>query len=170
METNTEMISETPPRGRPSKLFYSEEHRRQFAALYRETTSSRGLANKTYEVRSMSLLGFGADPRFHWLANNTTQKYRQTILAELGRIDDDETLLTVATHLCEMKSTTAIAIAGIRRVRGVRGKPSVEGLRDQLLATVNAWFKAFPDGTWEQVLAAVETFDGDIRQSAVDGE
>lgn len=170
MESDTvrisENISENTPRGRPS-LFFSEQWRRQFAALYRETTTSRGLGNKFYEVRSMSLLGFGADSRYQWLANSTTQRYRKTILQELGRIADEETLLVTAGQLCELKPTTSTAVAGIRRVRGVHGKPTSEGLRERLLATINTWLKEFPSGTWEQVLAAVEVFGLDVKRGAV---
>ena len=75
-------------------------------------------------------------PELHWLLDPEALRrrkphvYRRTIVEELGRIEDDNRLLSVARQLCELKPRTSAAVAIIRKFRGVQKPPDlVEALR-----------------------------------------
>jgi hypothetical protein len=68
---------------------------------------------------------------------------RNTILAELGRVGDSETMVRLARHICTNALPTAQAIAVIRRVRFGKasartGKTRTRALVDRLVAVIDA--------------------------------
>jgi hypothetical protein len=71
------------------------------------------------------------EPSFTWLIDEDASApiFRQTILAELGRIPDPDDMLAVARLICERKPKTRDAVATIRAYRmGRRPKSSPAGL------------------------------------------
>ena len=109
-----------------------------------DCTTRRGKTNRWYGVNALSVLG--DDPLCAWLGCSDmaalkagkTVKVRWTILSELGRLRDPETIREVAHEICEWKPRAAEAVRWIREQRTGRAlKPSVSELTDALLKVLN---------------------------------
>jgi hypothetical protein len=101
------------PRGRP-KVFDSSQTA-MVQQIYPDLKTNRSLQNRMYMVRAMNLLRDSSDCK--WLLDRENHVIRQTILAELGRIDQDEDLLTMARKVCELRPKARDAILIIRTWR-----------------------------------------------------
>lgn len=118
--------------------------------------SERTIQNMSYYLRAFSLLQ--PEPWANgWLIDYPSKaghhgNVRRTILTELGRIEDDETLIAVAQELCELQPTTKEAIALIRHWREVQ-KPL--DLTASLQRTLNAYLQAHPMVTLEEMAEAL---------------
>lgn len=122
-------------------------------SLYPEVKSARGLQEKERQTRAVLLVM--DRPDFRWLFDPQAGTSRNTILAELGRIEDDRLLLEMAGEICRRKPTSREAVAAIRRFRGARNEPSSRKLMIKLIKSVDAYLKRHPTTTWEQVRLAV---------------
>src|SRR5919108_2674921 len=97
----SENISETRRLGRPAT--YGTAHMTAMQAVFPEVQTARGLQNKHFQMRAHGVLK--GEPGIEWLMDvarlqqREPGNYRQTILQELGRIDDDDTLKAVARRL-----------------------------------------------------------------------
>ena len=84
--------------------------------------------------------------RFSWLSKGPT--VRSTVLAELGRLEDEEAIRSLAAHLCKEKPSTRRAVGELRRIRrfcmGVpaRSPSSTEGLYQALVKAVEDYEEA----------------------------
>lgn len=137
-----EKISETTPRkpGRPRKAQPWE-----WASVHNtHGKSHRHKADAIYEARALS--GILDDPRFEWLCSDGATirqgkgHMRHTILAELGRIADEQDREVLARSLCEHKPTTRQALALIRQHRlGTRPPGHAAQLADLLRRTITTY-------------------------------
>lgn len=161
----SENISEKPRRGRPRLLSKELEQ----IAIFKDGPycSPRTHQNGHYEIRALRVLDITGDQlpeEYRWLMDPDKQRegrserqgYRKTILAELGRIDDDECLQAVAKRICELKPKTRDAILMIRRWRVGGSKPAdVRQLANEVIRTINDYLQRHPSTTHQQVLTAL---------------
>ena len=117
-----ENISEKPKRGRPPK--FSAEYMQSLAALYPDLRSKRGLIETALGMRALGLLQklYTADKTGnrwveYYLDPQKRHIFHQTILSALGRIDDDDALITTAKVIATKRFKTADAIKEVRNVR-----------------------------------------------------
>lgn len=88
--------------------------------LYPEVTP-RHLNNIVYRSRAVSVLAH--DPEFAWLADGPAMtegkrnSWKPGILAELGRIDNEDDIRTFAREICRIKPFTKDAERAIREWR-----------------------------------------------------
>jgi hypothetical protein len=137
----TEKFSKnTPPRkrGRPPKLPAWE---RALSRQGSEGKSARCRNNILYQTRVVSWAA--DDPRFEWLSSDSATilqgrgHMRSTILAELGRIEDEHDREALALYLCAHQPTARQAIALLRQYRlGTCPRGSAAQLTDILRRTV----------------------------------
>jgi len=102
---------------------------------------------------------------FKWLYD-FNGSMRETVLYELGRIEDDEWIRGWAKRLCELKPTTKEAVAMIRRWR--HGKSNSQGalaLTKMLIGKINDFVHRYPDTRQQQILAALENVSDAVRGS-----
>lgn len=86
--------------------------------------------------------------------------FRQTALADLRRIEDDETMLAIARAACALplETSNVEALRAIRRGRlGVKAGTSRQ-LSDCLCNAVDDFMKRFPKTTDQEIQAAVRLF------------
>jgi hypothetical protein len=152
----TENISIKPKRGRPYLFFTDANDKRECKKHYPDVRTDRTLVNRLYSDRALSVLGDGHKPEFLWLADAKTDRFKHTILTELGRVDEDEEIRDLAMELCERKLKTAAAIALIRTRRGVLKPATQQGITDSLRVSINRWRAANPSATWAQVQEALQ--------------
>jgi hypothetical protein len=140
-------VSENRPRGRPRK--YDLDALRQNPRL--DGRSTRTLQNAIYQERAERLLDRPEhQPWVRWLF----EPRRPTILAELGRMEDDLLLVQQAEWVCEEQPYTHDAVVMLRDERRWRG-PQVprwprrwqapeEVLADRILAEINRYLRVHP--------------------------
>jgi hypothetical protein len=132
--------------------------------LYDGNRTERGRQNIDRRQWALHVILEAKDARLNWLVNETAiaagkqPKLRETILTELGRIDDDAELLTAALRICELRPSTRDAVAMIRRWRGVATRASSSITLLKILArAIDAYVLRHPDTTQQQVVGAVES-------------
>jgi hypothetical protein len=97
-------------------------------------TSHRHRANYLYGIRATTVLG--DDPRFAWLR----RERRSTLMDELGRIDDDADLRTMALYLCEHQPSTRQGVALLRTCRlGALPPGTSAGLTEALATAIETY-------------------------------
>jgi len=116
-KTTTTLSETSSKKGRPRLLTGEALH--FLKAQYPEIKTTRGLQNKRYELRAFGLLRDAPPPGFDYLFDLERDHIRSSVLAELGRIEDDEQLLDTAAWLCKQRPSTKDAIVICRRVRGL---------------------------------------------------
>ncbi len=145
----SEMSSEKPNRGRPRVIPDDATIRLFVGGFSPGVTTERGRQNAFYALRALAALSRekndeGKPPPFAWLAAG--DRARKTILAELGRIDDDRLLVSAAQHLCDAKPTTRRAVAWLRRLRGTGGDaPDAGQVASAVIRTVNQYAQDHPE-------------------------
>ena len=106
----------------------SEEWHAIVDALTPEVRTERARHDFHYRTRAIQTLCY--EPRFAWLADEgkmavgAKDAWKPSILAELGRIHDADTLRAVALRICELRPSTKDAVAMIRRFRLNREPPA----------------------------------------------
>jgi hypothetical protein len=162
----SETVSENAPkrkRGRPA--VYDASDMATLECLFPDVTTVRGRQNRARMTRALRVLNYG--PAFYWLVSNEDEIskregcFRTTILAELGRIENDDDLRAAAQQICKMKPRSKEAVSIIRRWRtGKNLKGGTISLTNAIIKTVNDYCDARPDTTLQMVLAAlVKTAD-----------
>jgi hypothetical protein len=140
-ETISAAAAVKPKRGRPRRWPADFEMLSKF--MVGEGKSPRHLRDMAYLNRAMFALRDDSD-RFGWLFP-PTGRWRRSLLAELGRIDDPEEMAAVADMICEHKPTTKKAIKIIRRARlGREPSASMEELAVALVQTVQNYTADHP--------------------------
>jgi hypothetical protein len=123
--------------------------------------SRRAAQNAGYKATALTTLfpnGESSGAEFTWLYDNERARRREprhvrgTILAELGRIDDDDDLRAVARRVCELKPKTRAAVAMIRRWRVGPPTPRPGRLAAELLSTINDYLARYPTASYGQAL------------------
>jgi hypothetical protein len=168
-----EESSEKPKRGRPRVIPADWERALTPTGIFIDCNSDRAKQNIFYRSQALRVLGYGKDPMFSWLADiegmrtNEPKSLRSSILAELGRIQDEETLRAVALQICELKPKARDASAMIRDAR--RGKPTVvnaDEIADELINCVNSLMRRKRATPWAQVIKALEITIRSVRETA----
>jgi ribosomal protein S18 len=171
-----EIFSETK-KGRPSVLSSEMESLFRAQGLYDGRYSRRSKLNVYYRQRALVALIFqneGAEDAgtFAWLADGEKMKrsephaWRQTILSELGRIEDEEMMRAVATQICELKPKTKDAVLMIRRFR-VGELPAADSLQlaNAIIQTLNTYMSSHSKMTPAQVSQALATAQRKVDES-----
>lgn len=151
----SENISEKPKRGRPTVMGPMET--RGLKSIYQ--AGPRTLLNRHYMLRAMAALELGrdmvADNPYRYLfdidVSNGLGKMRQTILTELGRVEDDHLMRKLADVICEGRMPTQKAIAFIRSVRfdGYAAPTARDGsehatiLANRIIETINLYARRY---------------------------
>ena len=168
----SEKFSEKPKRGRPPAMPAEWERLMVRAGAFGDAKSRRSHVDFWYVCGAISALedtGHGFQEPYAWLVND--KNIRKTVLAELGRIQDEEAIRLCAAKICELKPKTKDAVAMIRRWRGVnRKKPSCLDLTSEIIATVNDYLRRYPATTWQQVTTALENAMDLAQQSNTNDE
>jgi hypothetical protein len=142
--------------------------------LFENNKTRRGRNNIYYQQRAMSLIGSGDNPEFYWLANgpemwagDRVKAWRPSILAELGRIADDESLLSIAREICQLKPKSRRAVELIRQFRlGATGPGEASDLQARMTATINQFLQRHPKTEWSTVLKAIDDLREMVKASA----
>jgi hypothetical protein len=150
-----ENFSQKPPpqpRGRPRLVSQDVEDWAVQCWVSGKTRHTR-----TNAVHIQDALGqFVNDPRFAWLGSDTTP-LRRTILAELGRIEDEAVRELIALDVCAAQPKTREAVARIRAFRlGRSPQGSAAQLYRALLNTLQEYRVAHPDMPWDAVQEAAD--------------
>ena len=118
----TDSISEaaSKKRGRP-RLMDAEQEAFLRNLFGSEVHTRRGLQNVFYRQLAFSVLG--KHDEFKWLCDSEAMGrgdldcWKPSILVELGRIEDIQEMLNIATEICELKPKTKAAILMVRGLR-----------------------------------------------------
>jgi hypothetical protein len=102
----------------------------------------RRIAKQVHRTRAVAVIG--DDPVCAWLMD------KPEILDELGRIDTDFAVSTIARRLCEIRPDTYEAINMIRRHR------SFDKLADELVKTVTGYLRRYPATTRSEIKQALD--------------
>jgi hypothetical protein len=146
-------------RGRP-RLFDCPENAAALR-MFPDVKTRRGQMNKLYFLRALQVLDYAPD--YAWLCPSQAEVragvcMRVTIMAELGRIEDDDTLRAVAADLCEAKPTARQAVVMVRRFRTGRGCPGdALTLADVLIGCLNDYVNRHAGMTRQMVRGALAT-------------
>jgi ATP-dependent helicase YprA (DUF1998 family) len=82
---------------------------------------------------------------------------RWTILAELGRIEDDADLLAVARVVCDAKPKARNAVRMVREWRLGRPAQPRRDLADELADTIDGYLARHPETPWAFVKESLAT-------------
>jgi hypothetical protein len=122
MNETTEIISEAASKKRGRPRLMSTEYEKMLRGLFgHEVRTQRGLHNVYYRQRALSVLGQYNE--FKWLCDPEKMErgdldcWKPSILVELGRIEDIQEMLNIATEICELKPKTKAAILMVRGLR-----------------------------------------------------
>ena len=97
------------------------------------------------------------EPAFAYFLTPDARPSSTTMLAELGRIPDDETLRTVARRVAQERPSTQKAAAFIRRLRAGEPGPRPRRLEERLLAAIDEHWARYPATSPTDILAALST-------------
>src|SRR5262245_22727326 len=150
-----------PLRGRPRVM--TRVDRLMLENINGNAKSERSLQNTHYRIRAMAFLR--DDDRFKWLFDEEAGTWQRGILAELGRLQDGETIKAYAARICELKPKTKDAIVMLRRARiGKSPKASSIELLAHLERSLNAYIEAHPEVTPEQMIEAIDGLRDEVEE------
>lgn len=157
--------SESPRKpGRPRRLTATDEAFHRNLAPGR---SHRTHLEHFYSGRAVAALGpdaVGLPEPYRWLLGEG--KVRSTILAELGRIEDEELLRFVAAEVCRSRPSAREARERIRWIRtGRQTIGSCEGLLVALRGSLNRYLAGHRNMSLAAAEEALETLLGDVREA-----
>jgi hypothetical protein len=164
----SEKFSEKRKRGRP-RLLHHALH--EVFAQGQQYASERTIQNTSYHIRAFGLLQ--DEPWAKWLVGDVSQEgkpgqVRKTILAELGRLGDDEALRAVARHICERKPTTKDAVAMIRHYRlGRQPRGAVDDLTNRLITLIVEYIDSHA-GVDAAMIREALTYAGPVVEEALE--
>ena len=159
----SEKFSRKP--GRPRVIPADYERVINFLVSHISNPSARTRTNVWYRQRAVGIISDAANPdRFAWLLppfealRDGYEKIKHnTLLYELGRIDDHQELLEAAEFLCRHRPPTKEGLTTIRRWRlNGHSKPaSTLDLSQSLCRAFDDYSSAYPDLTREDALVAI---------------
>lgn len=162
-ENNLEKFSNNPcppkrGRGRPKKEILDQNGDQLTEPFIdREETfvSKRAHTEHIYQMRTFEVLISEDDSReFYWLFGGVSCRFKTTIMAALGRIENDEELREMARLICQMKPKTREALSIIRQHRRGAQPPDVSQLAQEILNTVNDYKIRYPALIEEEIREA----------------
>lgn len=140
----SETVSQKPKRGRPAKI--PPAIMRMLEAMCPELTTRRARENMHYQLLAQQALIH--DPAYKWLIDGDAMRrgvpgatYKDGVLRELGRIEDEDAIRVVAGYVCDLKLGTAAAVKFIRWARLGDEKPhgTDDGLAKAIAKVVGAY-------------------------------
>jgi hypothetical protein len=153
------MEATSKKRGRPPRV--AAEELAHFRGCFPEVRSRRGLLFKRDSCRALGILL--EDGRFAWLCSTREEinagksRLHYTLLAELGRIEDEAEMKEVALLLCEQKPQSKRGVAFIRACRlGRTAEPDAMALTLRVIRCVDDYRATHPATTPRQIFAALE--------------
>ena len=170
---------EKPKRGRPSAIPLEMEIAMRTGGVY-EGNSRLGKVNRYYAMKAAGALVVdhpdgkkAGRAAYVWLVSEDDSRWKFTILAELGRMGDPETIRAMSARVCELKPKTADAVLMIRRTRLGRSAPaSCIDLTVLLLRTIEKYVTGHQETTRLQMRGAllncIEALEAKARQRAGD--
>jgi hypothetical protein len=166
-----EMESETSRHDRPPLAPQSLKH---VVSSIERTRSRHTMLGQYYMQRALHLLfersDTGADwvprePEFGYFLAPDLRRFWVTMLTELGRIADDETLRSVARRVSRERPPTQKAVALIRRLRADEPGPRARQLEERLLAAIDEHRGRYPATPATDILAALSTAADVVRRA-----
>jgi hypothetical protein len=133
----------------------------------------RSQNNKAWMTHACWALGHPqkTDPAHAWILEQTSQGEwrRETLLSELGRLNDPKLINQVATYICQQKPNVKDGIVMVRGYRqSLQGKkprsPDPLKLSNEIIHTINSYLRRYPEITNEQIIAALETAVQQVRK------
>ena len=161
-EAITEKFSEKPKRGRPRVL------NDEFVRIMRgfggfESRVRRSNINEYFGMHAFGALwnhnpdGMDAGKAaFAYLIHPVTEKMKATVMTELGRLEDPDTIRENARYICAQRMPVREAVVRLRRLRTKPKAGSVWALCNELIAVVNDYRLRHPEFTMDQILDAIE--------------
>ena len=120
--------------------------------------SSRTKTNFLYQTRAMKVIM--DDDRYEWLSA------KQTILYELGRIQDEDERKEVALELCQKQPKTKDAVAMLRRYRLGREVESDEKkLLNHFLKAIDDYKAVHPSVSFSDIAEALRQAAGYVSET-----
>jgi hypothetical protein len=158
------MISKNVKRGRGRPGKFSDESLQQLGWKDMETLTNRQKQNRHYTARALWALARDPEagdlsirPDFKWLYDETlkgkSRRYgKATILAQLGRIGNDQLIKKVARELCKLEPRTKDAVVLIRQLRsgGVK-EGDTKQLTQEIAKTILQYRIRYPKTSQPQV-------------------
>ncbi len=155
-----ETVAEDTPRRKRGRPVVHPEQLLNLASRYSGASTVRGRQNFLYMTRAIRVLDY--EPDFYWLVGSREEisagkkLFRNTILVELGRIEDEDDLRVIARQICEIKPRCKDALIMIRRWRtGKTLTGDAMSLTKAIIQTVEDYCAARSDTTLQIVLAAL---------------
>lgn len=141
-------------RGRPRA--FTPQWLKILRDMFPDITTERGMQERAYQLQAHTVLK--SDPTCRWLIDEEgisagkPNSYRPSILAALGRIEDEDDMRAIARRICELKPNTKAAAAIVRQYRTGKASPaSIESLTSILITTIDKYLAQHRDTTWEQI-------------------
>lgn len=152
-------------KGRPSSI--NPELLNHIHRVHPEIKTKRGLYQKMYEYIAIRALGFLKEGQvvenhpLKWLCDYTNEgkkgAIKSSILAELGRFEDEQKMYKVALGICQSEPPAQVAVYQIREVRtGRKPSGSVLDLSDELISVINIFLAKYGNATHQTVVDALE--------------
>lgn len=166
----SETVSENRKRGRPPVMDAEDVKLVKF--LTSEKITHRHELNLHYRQRAIRLVM--DQKQFSWLLDSaaeimagTGRIKKHTILAALGRIQNDDDLKAIALEICKRKPKTKTALVLIRRARGVsKDDGNANGVAHAIRVAVNDYLTRHPSTPWEDVTAALVSVQIAVKESS----
>lgn len=178
-----ENISESKKKiGRPEKLMdcgrtYNEfiQDSKKHGLLNPENKSRRAHINGFYMSTAQGALQDSngkcfADGEFAFIISHGESmydsiNYKRTILQELGRLEDYDTIRLVARYICENKLTTDSAVSYIRQLKVGQKQGSALELAIILSKTIEAYSLKHKNVECELVLSAISDIYDIVKEN-----
>jgi hypothetical protein len=129
----------------------SEAREEDLSALFPNERTARARQHRHYALRALHVLGGTREPAFAWLCPDEETIVRReggllwTILAELGRVRDEDELREMALDVCDLKPRSRKGVALVRAWRlGRVPRATVDALMWSLVTFVNRYLDSHP--------------------------
>lgn len=164
-----EADSEISRHDRPSLVPQSLKH---VVSGIERTRSRHTMLGRYYTQRALLILfepgeadaqWVPREPEFGYFLSPDSRRSSGTILTELGRIADDQTLRAVARRVAQEQPPIQKAVALVRRLRAGEPGPRPRRLEERLLAAIDEHRARYPATSPTEILAALSTAAGVIR-------
>lgn len=161
-----EAASQKPQKGRPRLM--GETYQKQSAQLWSTLTSTKALQDRHHAMHALNALGGVVDSRFVEYPRLFPGKdvFRWSLLAELGRLEDKETIRDFAQQFERSDLSVKSAISRLRALRTGK-KPTADKVRlaNVLIDAVNR-YKEATDCDWPTALEAIDICKAACEEAA----
>jgi len=172
MEKDPAPTDAAPDTARRDRTALSPQSLKHVVTSIERTRSRHTTLGRYYMQRALLILFEPSDagaewvprePEFSYFLTPDSRRTWETILSELGRIPDDETVRTVALTVGQEQPPTNKAVALIRRLRGGEPGPRPRRLEERLLAAIDEHWARYPATSATDILTALSAAADIIR-------